>query len=431
MIGRLEQRSDLEMHIAVIGAGPAGLCSARHITTMDSNMACTVYEQTNVLGGTWFYTDATGIDEKGLPVHTSMYKSLKTNLPKENMEFPGFPLKHKKSYLPGEEIHKYFVHYADHYHLTKHIKFHHKVCNVKPNNNGWEVTVINLLTNVENTINFDAVMVCNGHYSHPYIPHIPGLECFLGDIVHSYHYRVPEPFREKSVLVIGGGASGIDIVLDLAPVTSQLYFSYQRLQAATEKFPDNIRHKPIVTRVTSSAVEFEDGSMCQIDIIVICTGYKYNFPFLSSECGITVKDNFVQPLFKHLINIHHPTMCFIGLPFINFNYPLFDCQVQLFLRTLSGVIKLPDASSMLADTDEDIKQRQADGLQCKHYHMLGRRLKPYIDSITELGQLQPLPPVMFKIYYRCEEERKNNVTEFRKNVFHIVDNDRYELNSDH
>lgn len=38
------------------------------------------------------------------------------------MEFPGFPLKHEKSYLPGEEVHKYFVDYAHHYDLTKHIK---------------------------------------------------------------------------------------------------------------------------------------------------------------------------------------------------------------------------------------------------------------------------------------------------------------------
>lgn len=65
------------MHVTVIGAGPAGLCAARHITAMDTNMTCTVYEQTSVLGGTWFYTDAVGIDENGLPVHTSMYKSLK------------------------------------------------------------------------------------------------------------------------------------------------------------------------------------------------------------------------------------------------------------------------------------------------------------------------------------------------------------------
>lgn len=415
------------MHIAVIGAGPAGLCAVRHITKIDSNMTCVVYEQTSVLGGTWFYTDAIGTDEKGLPVHTSMYKSLKTNLPKENMEFPGFPLKHEKSYLPGEEIHKYFVDYANYYDLTKHIKFHHKVCNVKPNSNGWEVTVTNLLTNVESTSNFDAVMVCNGHYSQPHIPHIPGLECFLGDIIHSYHYRVPEPFRDKSVLVIGGGASGVDIVLDLAPVTSQLYFSHRTLCAVEEKFPSNIQHKPVVTQMTSTAADFEDGSVCQVDIIIICTGYKYSFPFLSAECGITVKDNFVQPLFKHLFNIHRPTMCFIGLPFRNFNYPLFDCQVQLFLRTLSGAVKLPDTSTMLADTAEDIRQKQEDRLHFKHYHMLGSRLKSYLDSITELGQLEPLPPVMFNIYYRCEEERMNNVTEFRKNVFHIVDNERFEL----
>lgn len=62
--------------IAVIGAGAAGLCAARHISRHDS-MSCVVYEQTDAIGGTWRYTEEVGTDKYGLPVHTSMYKSLR------------------------------------------------------------------------------------------------------------------------------------------------------------------------------------------------------------------------------------------------------------------------------------------------------------------------------------------------------------------
>ena len=37
------------------------------------------------------YNDKVGKDENGMPIHSSMYKSLKTNLPKEVMAFPDFP----------------------------------------------------------------------------------------------------------------------------------------------------------------------------------------------------------------------------------------------------------------------------------------------------------------------------------------------------
>lgn len=42
-------------------------------------------------------------------------------------------------------------------------------------------------------------------------------------------------------------------------------------------------------------------------------GYRYSIPFLSVDSGIHIEDNFVQPLYKHIFNIEHPTMVFIGL----------------------------------------------------------------------------------------------------------------------
>lgn len=63
--------------VAVIGAGAAGLSAARHLVADPDHFTCTVFEQTGNVGGTWVYTDRVGKDEFGLPVHSSMYKSLR------------------------------------------------------------------------------------------------------------------------------------------------------------------------------------------------------------------------------------------------------------------------------------------------------------------------------------------------------------------
>lgn len=63
------------MKVAVIGAGTAGLCSAHRL--LEQGLSCVVFERGSELGGTWIYTDDTGLDEYGLPIHTSMYKSLR------------------------------------------------------------------------------------------------------------------------------------------------------------------------------------------------------------------------------------------------------------------------------------------------------------------------------------------------------------------
>ena len=66
----------LTMNVAVIGAGAAGLCCARHLSRSPDVFRFSVYEQTDQVGGTWVYSDRTDSDKFGLPVHSSMYQGL-------------------------------------------------------------------------------------------------------------------------------------------------------------------------------------------------------------------------------------------------------------------------------------------------------------------------------------------------------------------
>lgn len=63
------------LNVAVIGAGIAGLCGAKHAISQGYNV--TVYEQTEQIGGLWFYTDEVGKDQYGVNIHSPMYQGLR------------------------------------------------------------------------------------------------------------------------------------------------------------------------------------------------------------------------------------------------------------------------------------------------------------------------------------------------------------------
>lgn len=63
------------------------------------------------------------------------------------------------------------------------------------------------------------------------------------------------------------------------------------------------------------SVVFQDGKVVFADAIVQCTGYKYCFPFLETNGYVTVEDNRVGPLYKHVFPpAPAPGLSFIGLP---------------------------------------------------------------------------------------------------------------------
>lgn len=64
----------LTMRVAIIGAGVAGLTSARRC--LENGFEPVVYERSKEEGGTWIYDERTGLDEFGMPIHTSMYQNL-------------------------------------------------------------------------------------------------------------------------------------------------------------------------------------------------------------------------------------------------------------------------------------------------------------------------------------------------------------------
>lgn len=101
------------------------------------------------------------------------------------------------------------------------------------------------------------------------------------------------------------------------------------------------------------------------------SGYKYTFPFLSVDCGLSVDDNYVQPLYKHCININRPTMVLIGLPYYVCASQMFDLQVRFCVTFLSGRKAMPTKEKMTEDTENEMEKRWAKGYKKRQAHMMG------------------------------------------------------------
>ncbi|VVC38039.1 Hypothetical protein CINCED_3A002615 [Cinara cedri] len=361
-----------------------------------------------------------------------MYKSLRTNLPKEIMELSGFPHKDvgDACYFPAAYIRKYLNDFTDHFNLRQCIKFCHHVEKVSPiNNNQWEVNVINLKQNKKETHIFDALVVCVGNYSNPAIPDITGSDIFHGKIMHSHSYRDADPFKDKSVLVIGCGASGLDISFGTSKVAKKVFLSHHNPKLLKLKIPSNYFHKTDIKEIVEDGVIFKDGSYEQVDTIIYCTGYTYKYPFLSSECGITVENNVIKNLFKHMINIEYPTMGFIGVPRNTTGFYLFDLQSRIFKKILEGRVKMPSKEEMLEDSHKEIEARLASGQRLKDLHALGRTkwAMEYYTSVTKFANVEHPPPVLLQIYFDGLERLSEDFLNFRGDKYQIIDREHYKV----
>ncbi|MFS8024338.1 putative flavin monooxygenase, FAD/NAD(P)-binding domain superfamily [Helianthus anomalus] len=172
------------LNVAVIGAGVAGLTTAREL--LRENHRVTVFEKSGQIGGTWVYDNRVEADDclhlnpNRTVVHSSIYKSLRTNLPRQLMGFSDFSLE-EKTYgdprlFPGhEEVLKFLKDFANEFGVGEVIRFNSEVVRVESRGGEfvveWKTTEGGLVEE-----DFDAVVVCNGHHTEPRVADdVPGM----------------------------------------------------------------------------------------------------------------------------------------------------------------------------------------------------------------------------------------------------------------
>lgn len=74
----------------------------------------------------------------------------------------------------------------------------------------------------------DVVVNATGTWGSPFIPWYPGRDSFAGRQIHTGEYSSAEEFRDKKVLVVGGGTSAIGFLMEMEEVAAELMWVSRR-----------------------------------------------------------------------------------------------------------------------------------------------------------------------------------------------------------
>jgi len=104
------------------------------------------------------------------------------------------------------------------------------------------------------------VIAAGGGSFQPKRPPIPGIEAYEGTSVH-YAVRKMEQFRDKSLLIVGGGDSALDWTLNLVPGAKRVTLMHRRDQFRAS--PDSVNKMRAL--VADGKMEFVLGQVTQIE----------------------------------------------------------------------------------------------------------------------------------------------------------------------
>lgn len=197
------------MKIAIIGAGFAGLGSAKVLTQFGHEV--TVFEKAPDVGGVWSAT--------------RRYPGLRTQNNKGTYCFSDFPMPSSYPEWPsGQQVQQYLEDYVRHFDLNGSIRLNTEVQSAEPKGEeGWQVIVRDLIGGGVTEHDFDSVVVANGIFSEPFIPAYEGREAFEaagGVVCATSEFNNLEDARGKHVLVVGYGKSSCDVAAAVGEVAA-------------------------------------------------------------------------------------------------------------------------------------------------------------------------------------------------------------------
>jgi cation diffusion facilitator CzcD-associated flavoprotein CzcO len=383
-----------EAQVAVIGAGSSGLAMLKALRDQELTAEC--FERGSDVGGLWRHENDNGL--------SGAYASLRTNVSRARMEYPGFPMPDSYPDFPHHsEMAAYLRAYADAFGLRAWIRFGTSVERLERDPGGrWGVTLAD-----GSRRSFRAVVVAIGLFWCPGLPTCPGR--FNGTVSHSSEYRTPEPFAGRRVLVVGGGQSAAEIAVEVATVAERTLMSVRggvhviprwigrrpydaadiaplnrlpwgllnriysarvarTLGPAPSAWPAPARRllegipvvssdllpalrrgdvvaRPGIDRLLADRVRFDDGSEEPIDHIVYATGYRISVPFLASSLA-AINGRRLR-LYRRIVPPAVDGLYFAG--FVDAPgglLPVVEAQSRWIAAVLRGRLLLPPAERM-------------------------------------------------------------------------------------
>ncbi len=183
--------------MVVIGAGQAGLSSAYHLrrTGLEPDLDFVVLDHSPAPGGAWQFRWPSLTYGKVHGMHA----------------LPGMELTDADPERPSAEV---IGAYFDRYERAFDLRVRRPV-DVRAVREGDDGRL--LVRTSEGDWSTRALINATGTWDRPFWPRCPGQRTFRGRQLHTAQYAGPEEFAGQRVVVVGGGASGTQHLLELAP----------------------------------------------------------------------------------------------------------------------------------------------------------------------------------------------------------------------
>ena len=282
--------------VVVVGAGQAGLSAAHHLRRMDAG-DLVVLDADDRPGGAWQHRwdSLTMRDVHGIAA------------------LPGMPLpEHDLGDPANVVVPSYFAAYEKAFDLP--VRRPVAVSSVEPLDDDPDGPL--LVQTDAGALTTRSLVNATGTWTAPFVPHYPGMETFLGRQLHTVDYAGPEEMAGLRVVVVGGGASAVQILGELAPVGATLWvtrrepvwrhgpFDERAGRAAVALVEERVerglppqsvvgvtglmlrpqeraaaelgayRRHAMFSRVDPDGVRWADGSFAPADVIIWATGFR-------------------------------------------------------------------------------------------------------------------------------------------------------------
>ncbi|GHJ47786.1 monooxygenase [Catellatospora sp. TT07R-123] len=386
--------------VAVIGAGPAGLATLKALA--DRGVPAVCFDAGAQVGGLWVY---------GAP-HSSAYRTLHLNTSRTRTEFADAPMPADWPDYPDHgRIAAYLHDYAVRFDLLKSVCLHHTVTEVVRDGDGWRVTAFNpdgaVAVHVEAVVvanghnsrprlpepAYPGTLTAEQLHSHDYRgpDQLAGRRVLVVgggnsamDIAVDASYVAPRTLLSvrRGVWIVpkhlfGKPSDTLNGALaKRLPWRLRQRISQTMLRAAVGRpsrygLPDPehgfLQDHPtlsdaLLSRIThgeigvrdgikgfdGQTVTFADGRTDEIDLVVWCTGYTIDLPFLDQALLAPSAER--MPLFRHVFHQGEPGLMFVGLmQSTGSALPVVEAQARLAAAYVAGRYALPDPAAQAAD----------------------------------------------------------------------------------
>ena len=285
--------------IVVIGAGQAGLSSAYHLKKLGLEIGrdFIILDEAPHPGGAWQFR----------------WPSLTLSTVNKIHDLPGMSFEETLETDEKEvQANVAVPHYFDAYEKKFGLQIYRplKVENVYKYENRFYIDTSETLFSALGIIN------ATGTWENPYIPEYPGQSSFTGEQLHTKDFRNADYFRNKHVVIVGGGISAIQLLDEISKVTTTTWVTRRPPVFREGPFDDAAGHEavamvdervrqgliplsvvsvtglpyseavrnmekrgilhrfPMFSEITASGVKWEDGREQKADVILWNTGFK-------------------------------------------------------------------------------------------------------------------------------------------------------------